>query len=247
MFWNKKITPPVTDEDRMWVEESLLMLGKEFGKEYFREIFTVLPNKSFYNHDFKGEETDAEFVLNQTRLYMDIETNQFELEFYSDEPVEMSDGSILSTPANIYGNWKSAAGIYEETTGSTKIYIERSLLKDPAALIATMAHELAHHILLGEGRIEANDEYLTDLVAISYGFGIFLGNTRCRYSTSSRGWSMSSTGYLPEQVVAYAMAWLCIYRNEKPVWKNMLNNPMLTYFEQSLKFINKFPEEIRFE
>lgn len=247
MFWKKKIIPPVTDEDRIWVEESLVLLSQEFGEQYFREICTILPDKTFYNHDFKGEDIDAEFVLNQTRLYMDIEPSIFELRFYSDEPVEMSDGSILSTPANIYGQWESAAGLYENSNELTKIYIERSLLKDPIALIATMSHELAHYILLGEGRMEVNDEYLTDLVAISYGFGIFLGNNRFKYSSSPKGWSMSSRGYLPEQIIAYAMAWLCTYRNENPIWKSMLSKSMLAYFEQSTRFIDKFPEKVRFE
>lgn len=114
-----------------------------------------------------------------------------------------------------------------------------------------MAHELAHYILLGEGRIPENDEYLTDITAVVYGFGIFMGNTRFKHNTFSTnqgsGWEMSRTGYIPEQVIAYAMAWLCVYRNEDPFWKNMLNKSMLKYFEMSLEYIQTHPEKIRFE
>lgn len=251
MFWNKKLKLPVTEEDKEWVEEGLLMLSNEFGTEHFKSLYTILPNKEFYDNDFSGSETDAAFILNQTKIYMDIEADSFELHFFSDDPVEMADGTLLTTPADINGRWESAAGIYEEIDGVTKIYIKRSKLRDPVGLIATISHELSHHILLGEGRTEINDEYLTDLVAIAYGFGIFLGNSHFSYTTGSNfkgsGWSMSSTGYLPEQVIAYAMAWLCVYRDEEPVWKNLLNKTMLNHFDQSLKFIEKYQDKIRFQ
>ena len=65
-------------------------------------------------------------------------------------------------------------GTYENTEDRTIISIETGQLKNPISLIATISHELAHHILLGENRIEENDELLL-LTAITYGFGIFIG------------------------------------------------------------------------
>ena len=92
---------------------------------------------------------------------------------------------------------------------------------------------------------------MTDLVAIVYGFGIFLGNTHFSYSSFSdfhgSGWQTSTTGYLPEQVIAYAMAWLCYYRKEDDSWKSMLNKTMLRFFEQSMDYIITYPEKVRFE
>lgn len=251
MFWNKKLKLPVTEEDKEWIEEGLLMLSNEFGADHFKSLYTILPNKEFYDNDFTGSETDAEFILNQTKIYMDIADDRFQLEFFSDTPVNMADGTLLSSPADINGKWNSAAGLYEESEDITRIHIERSQLKNPSALVATMSHELAHHILLGEGRTDVNDEYLTDLVAIVYGFGIFLGNNHFNFTkysdVKSNGWSMSRTGYLPEQVIAYAMAWLCSYREEEPFWKNLLNATMLKHFDQSIAFIKKYPEKIKFE
>jgi hypothetical protein len=250
LFWNKKIKPPVTEEDRHWIEEGLLLLKDEFGEEHFKSLETILPNRQYYDIEFSGKEEDAVFVLNQTKIYMEIEA-EMTLKFFSDEPVLMQDGSILTTPADIYGKWNSAAGLYDDNGVKTTIIIERSQLKDPVSLIATIAHELSHYILLGEGRTDINDEYLTDLVAVAYGFGIFLGNSRFKHSTfntnGGSGWQMQSSGYLPEQVVAYAMAWLSVYRDEEPVWKNLLNASMLKYFEHSMEFINKYSEKIRFE
>lgn len=252
MFWNKAIKPPVTEDDKEWIEEALLFLQESFGKEYFKSLETILPNREFYDIAFSGAEEDAFFVLNQTKIYMDIDDSvAIRLKFYSESPVEMADGTILTTPAGPDDSWSGAAGLYEADENKTIISIERGQLKNPQSLIATIAHELSHHLLLGEGRIDDNDEYLTDMTVIALGFGIFAGNSRFSYSTKmdyrGAGWQTSSTGYLPEQVIAYAMAWLSVHRNEEPVWKNMLNADMLKYFNQSLEYIQKYPDKIRLE
>jgi hypothetical protein len=252
MFWNKTNKLPVTAEDKEWVEEAILHLKKIFSPDYFLQIDTILPTKKHYDYDFKGTEEDAKFVLEQTKIYMDVDYENIKLDFFSHSPVEMADGTILTTPSdNINGSWKSAAGTYEYDGNNVIISIEKSQLKDPQALIATIAHELCHEILLGEGHLEENDEYLTDLLAVIYGFGIFLGNTKFTFNTfrtaHGSGWQSSGTGYLPEQVIAYAMAWLCAYRKEEPVWKDMLNASMLKYFNQSFEYIQKHPDKIRFE
>jgi len=166
---------------------------------------------------------------------------KIELIFFNDSPVEMSDGSILTTPADINGNWKSAAGLYEKKSDKTLIYIETQQLKNPTLLIATIAHELSHVILLGENIIEENDEFLTDLMAITYGFGIFLGNSKFNFSQYSNGnmigWQSSSQGYLPEQIIAFFMALLSIERKESTDYKKFLNKTMLKYFNQSIEYL----------
>lgn len=104
MFWNKTPKLPVTPEDKEWIEECLLALKDNFGDEHFKSIVTVLPNKRYYDNDFTGIEEDAVFALNQTKIYMDIENDDIKLEFFSNSPVEMADGRLLSTPSdNIYG------------------------------------------------------------------------------------------------------------------------------------------------
>jgi len=241
MFWNKKSKLPITVDDKNWVEESFMFLQEILGKEHFDGLRTITPTKNFYNWTFKGNEEDAEFILERTKEIMMINDATFKLKYFSDQPIEMSDGTILSTPADINGNWKSASGIYEELENENIIYIEKSQLKNTISLIATIAHELSHYILLGENRIEENDEFLTDLTAIAYGFGIFLGNSRFQHSkfqnTNFSGWEMSSQGYLPEQIIGYAMAWLSYNKDENTEYKKFLNRDMEIFFNQSLKYL----------
>lgn len=240
MFWNKKKKLPVTIDDKLWIEESFVFLQEILGLEHFNSLVTITPD-NFKDYRFKGTEEDAEFVLERVKYLMVIEDSSIRLEYFSDEPIEMSDGTILTTPADIYGKWESASGVYEENENEKVIYIETGQLKKPISLIATMAHELSHFILLGENRIEENDEYLTDLTAIVYGFGIFIGNSKFQHQkfqhTNSSGWQISSQGYLPEQIIAYSMAWLSIHRNENTDYKNLLNKDLEKYFNQSLDFL----------
>lgn len=241
MFWKKKKKLPITEDDKIWVEENLNWLRTEFGEELFLEIRTVTPTLEFYNRNFDTTEMDAEFILERTMELMNINDINIKLEFFSDGIVEMEDGKILSTPADIDGNWESATGTYELNEKEVIISIENQQLKDPVSLIATISHELAHYILLGENRIEENDEYLTDLTAISYGFGIFIGNSRFKFSQFTNneefGWQSSSQGYLPEQIIAYSMAWLSIERNEKTEYCKFMNQTMKKYFEQSFEYL----------
>jgi hypothetical protein len=242
MFWKKKAKLPITEEDRLWVNENLEWLQTELGDKMFTSIKTVTPTKDFYNRDFTGTEEDAEYILQRTMELMCIEVENISLDYFSDEPVELSDGTTLTTPADSNGQWNSAAGTYEKTEDGTIISIERGQLKNPISLIATIAHELCHEVLLGDNRIEENDEYLTDLTAIVYGFGVFIGNSKFNFSSfssgSSFGWESSGQGYLPEQVIGYAMAKLSYLKQEDTSYSQFLDKTLQSFFNQSVTYLN---------
>lgn len=248
MFWNKKKKLPITDEDRDWIDEDLNWLRTELGEIDFMEIKTVTPSKDFYNRVFDASEKDAEFILLKTMELMNIRAVEIKLEYFSDEPVMMSDGNILSSPADLNGRWNSAAGTFQQKENQTIIAIERGQLKNPNSLVATISHELSHQILLGENRIEENDEYLTDLTAITYGFGIFIGNARFQFdsfiSNDGFGWESTAQGYLPEQIIGYAMAWMAIQRNENIDYIQHLNKSLQKYFNQSFEYLTAEKEAI---
>ena len=243
MFWNKKIKSPVSEADEVWVNESLTWLRKTFTEEHFQQIPTVTPTVDFYNRTFNRSEEDAHFILERTKELMAIQNDEIELNFFDNSPTEMEDDNMLSSPSdNIHGSWDGAAGTYELKEGKKAIIsIEVSQLNDPISLIATMAHELAHEILLGEGYLKENDEFLTDLTAVFYGFGLFLGNSRFRFvqrsTTFGSEWQSSSQGYLPEQVIGYAMAWLSFERNEELYYTQFLSKSMKKFVEQAYNYL----------
>ncbi len=239
MFWNKKTKLPITVEDKNWVDHDLNWLRTEFGEQHFQEIRTVTPTKDFFDRNFGGTEDDAEFVLQRTMELMCIQDVAIELKFYIGANVELEDGSILTTSADLDGRSNGATGTYQQSDGGTIISIDKRQLKNPISLIATIAHELAHQILLGENRIEENDEFLTDFTAITYGFGIFIGNSRFQFNAQGFGWQMRSQGYLPEQIIAYAMAWLSKERNETTDYSQYMDKSMKKYFDRSVNWLTE--------
>lgn len=239
MFWKKKNKLPVTLEDKDWVDEKIEWLKQELSERHFLNIRTVTPTKNYFERVFDKSEKDAEYILEKVSSLMCVKNLEIDLIFYSDNVVEMEDGSILTTPADENGQWSSSAGAYQMNEKGFNLYIEREQLKDSESLISTISHELAHEILLGENRIQENDEYLTDLTAIVYGFGIFLGNSKFKFSQFEFSWQSSSQGYLPEQIIAYAMAKLSVLRNEDVSYSNFLNSTLKKYFNQSYQWLTK--------
>lgn len=246
-IFKKETGLPVTEADRDWTEQSMIELIQMFGPGYFTDLRTVTPDNKYFNYKFTGDNGDAFFVLERLVDMMHINPEDVRLGFYYSDKGE----SFVTTPQEkLKGGRQSAAGMYVDNgLGPKEIWVELSLLEDTVSLIATLAHELSHYKLLGEYRIEENDENLTDLTAIALGFGIFLGNSYFKFTKwqdrQRSGWEMTKKGYLPEQVIAYAMAWLAHYRKEDIKWKSHLNRTMKGYFERSYNYIAENKESVR--
>ncbi|WP_137870684.1 hypothetical protein [Sphingopyxis sp. 2PD] len=99
-----------------------------------------------------------------------------------------------------------------------EIVASRQQIGNEAALVATLAHEVVHYLLSSTERPvpggEDCHELLTDLAAVFFGFGIFLGNaarfshhTQGELGTQYGGWFVAgSQGYLCERALMTALA-----------------------------------------
>jgi len=114
-------------------------------------------------------------------------------------------------------------------------------------LIATIAHELGHAILLGGKLIEGDlgdHEPLTDLLTVYTGLGIFTANSSANFRQFSEpgrdGWSMSRLGYLSQEMYGYALAKFAAERGEpKPTWSRFLSTNVKVYFKRSSAWLAK--------
>jgi len=59
----KSSQPPVTANDKKWVEQSLLFLAEIFEPIYFKSLETITPDKEYFDRNFTGTEEDAEDIL----------------------------------------------------------------------------------------------------------------------------------------------------------------------------------------
>jgi len=242
MFWKKKIKCPIKQEDEMWITQHLEWLDENVVSLVDQPTF--LPTKEYFDWTFTGSESDADFVLKQVGRYCRIITEGINLEFYSEESIELDRGLITQKEEGA-----GSAGMYVQDEGQFSILIEVQQLKKPLSLIATIAHELSHFILMGQRNIElegVENEWLTDLLAIANGFGIFIGNTAFEFNQWQSGdgwggWQSSMQGYLPQQITAHAMAIIEMKKSsEVPDWTSHLKTDFKTDFEQSMRYLIKY-------
>src|SRR5262249_318832 len=119
------------------------------------------------------------------------------------------------------GTWHGGPGPWQRGL----VRIERGSLDRPSSLVGTMAHELAHQRLLGEGRADPeafDNELLTDLTAVFFGFGVFLANDPKKSTGELDYWpgtKLRRPEYISEPMLGYALAHIAWYRDEaSPAW-----------------------------
>lgn len=231
---------PVDEETRLWLNECFDWLIQELGKDTLEEVDVILPTHDFFPDSYDGSRADIRKMVHRVCEYMDVEPELIELGFY-----EHSDASDFHPFAEA-SDKAHAVGTYQmRADGKYLIRLETKQAANPEMLVATIAHELGHVILLGEGRLPEDYEYheqMTDLVTVFYGLGIFKANSSMVFeqwtNSQYQGWRIGGSGYLSEEVFGYALALFCFHRNElKPAWAKYLNTNVRSFMKQSIKFL----------
>ena len=138
-----------------------------------------------------------------------------------------------------------AAGHYDALeSGRTVIRIARSRLAEFQGLVATLAHELAHELLLGRGLLttEVDDhELVADLLPVFLGLGIFPANAALFEQARQYGSrQIRQHGYLPSHVLGYALALFAHVRGEGvPDWCEYLRLDAAEALRAGLKYLEK--------
>jgi len=247
----KKNKLPIEPGDEEWLEDSFLWFEEKLGKNALLNQPMVLPTKEYFNWNFKGEEGDAYRVLERVTEIMKADSSRITLNFYSEpSQIELTEGLIT-----VQGDYQGASGRYiEYHDGQIEIMLERRQLINPISLIATVAHEVAHAKLIGEKMIDKNDEYLTEIAVLVYGFGIFNANTsvvrmNTWSGTTHAGWQViGGSGYLHYKVHGFALALYASYRNDPtPKWLEYLEKDVQKIFRASINYIQGNINQIRFK
>ncbi|HKD80798.1 MAG TPA: hypothetical protein VKH81_13960 [Candidatus Angelobacter sp.] len=244
-------TLPVSGEDRQWVESGFDRLGRALGHQRLLQARVILPDAEHFPDPYDKSEAAAEKMFRRICDYMQVDHGQIDLEFFPDETSELR----KLMPYWSDGNGKSCAGLYfhpDDESRRMVVAMRASNMEDPLTVVATLAHELGHVILLGGGRIDHNAkdmEPLTDLLTVYLGFGIFTANCSGRFrqwhKDGKQGWSMQRLGYLPEEVYGYALARFAHARQERnPKWTRHLSTNLRSYFKKSAAWL-EHDERIR--
>jgi hypothetical protein len=234
---------PVSDEERQWVDEGFRRLGRMLRSSRMTQAKVVLPTDECFPDAYDSQEAGLQKLFLRVCGYMSVDPQSVELSILRD-----TDSLAEMLPQYHYQS-KDPAGVHFGGTEQERplIAVNSSLLRDPLAVIATLAHELGHVILLGGGHMsrETEDmEPMTDLVTVYLGFGVFTANSARRFvqfqDNSRQGWWMRRQGYLREEIYGYALARFAKDRGEEqPAWSDHLSTNVRSYFRNSAAWLKK--------
>lgn len=239
--WFTAAKCPVDAETKEWLEGSFNWLIDDLGEETLRSVEVALPTAEYFPDPYSGSQHDIQSMVERVCEYMSVDPAEVELKFFTHDQ-----GAGLHPLAAVEGRAHDL-GTYQRRGGKYHISLETSQAVNPEAMIATIAHELGHVILEGEGRLDdghPDHEPLTDLLTVFYGMGIFNANSAFLFeqwtNAQAQGWHAAAGGYLTEEMYGYALALFAYARGEsKPDWAGHLKTNPRYFFRQGLKYLEK--------
>jgi tetratricopeptide (TPR) repeat protein len=237
MFGWFKAKSPLTADQRTWIDTRFQWLREQFGEARLKGT-VVLPTDEFFPDRYQGTQADAEKLFQRLCGLMEVDPARVELTFYKSPSAD-----DVVTAFNPELSQTYALGAYDEQERRTTIWLEQTRLDEPMSVVATLAHELGHVHLLGDGRCSSeveDHEPLTDLLTVYFGLGIFSANSALREVNwrhgNWSGWNMQNQGYLSSAQYAYALAVYAYARGEQaPAWKRHLRADVRSWFAVELK------------
>jgi len=231
---------PLSSRDKL--EKSFAWLLDSFENSAIKRKTILTPHHHDFPIRYDGTEEPAHATLAIVAGQMEVDPAAIQLDFYNDGNKSLSAGSPWGGKIHLgtYQNIHQTAGLYwgKEEDGKYHIWLEKRKLTQPEALVATLAHEIAHIKLLGEERIAENDEFLTDLTTIIFGLGIFNANAAFRFYSGFDGWAYSKQGYLTQREWGYGLALFARLRGEQaPAWASFLTTNIRSDLSKSLSWL----------
>jgi hypothetical protein len=219
---------PVGTWEKTWTEYRMRWLADQFGIERLLRAHVVVPSKQLFAVTTDSEVEDVRRLLEVICGYMGVKPASVRLDLCQDELMP------------------GAAGQWAKREKSI-IRVAYSQLADRERLLATLAHELAHELLLGRGLLtgeESDHEWVTDLLPVFLGVGLFAANATLRESHERTAqwysWQVSRQGYLPSHVIGYAMAVFAFLRGESdPEWARHLRADAAEPLRNGLRYLRK--------
>jgi hypothetical protein len=139
---------PIRDEERIWIDESMAWFVDVFGSGPLASP-VILPTAEFFPDIYGGSREDVRRELDRVCGHMGVDRASVELELYAE--YEQPPEGLPVVTVRRHGT----VGQYEPAGDKSIVAVETASAPRPRSLIATIAHELGHVLLLGGGLIPA--------------------------------------------------------------------------------------------
>jgi hypothetical protein len=214
---------PLDLSQKVWTEYRMRWLADRLGIERLLKATVVTPD--FFPESHDAGEAGARAIYGRLAGLMSL-----------DSPPELHLGADEDMPG--------ALGLYLPGP-PPRILLNERIIDDSDQVAATLAHELAHEILLGGGLIDrtAHDhELVTDLLLVYLGVGIASINTTIKDRAWREGnleyFQISRSGYLTALDFGYALALFAYVRGEEnPHWASHLRPDAAEVLRKGLRFL----------
>ena len=242
-FLRGRPTCPVHPVAKEWLEGRLEWLFEQFGPDVFLTRPVTLPTLDLLPEGFDYSEASVRRLLDRVCGLMGVDPGEVDLEVTKapNRMVGFVNERGLAVAAGFGGLYIGGDG-----TVRTRIAIDSDELCDLAGLIGTIAHELAHHRLMGEGRIEQDvfdNELLTDLTVVFHGLGVLLANSPRNWPGAYTTWpgtGVQKPEYMTQPLYGYAFAHSAWLRGEGiPAWARHLAYDVRAPFHQGLRYLSE--------
>jgi len=238
--WFRPICP-CDPAAKQWIEDRLEWLTRQFGLHIFLESPVIEPTSTYFPDEWNASSESVLRLFHRVCQYMKVDRKVVQLKLFVDrKPVDRFSPHGFDQFA--VGTWSGADGPWQKGV----IRLEKSILDNPSDLVGIMAHELSHQRLLGEGRADISafdNELLTDLTAVFFGFGIFLANNPRKSTGELARWpntNLYRPEYMSEPMFGYALAHIAWFRDEdNPAWAKCLRWTPRAVFKQGLRYLQK--------
>lgn len=225
---------PVPLEQKDWIEGRLTWLVGEFGIDRLINSGPFLPTERYLPAAYECTEEGIHELMVLVARHMQVDPETLALGFFEDDTPEFEGVAT-----------HRAAGLYAEEGGKFGIWLEVNQLGDPGSVVATLAHEIGHAVLLGAGRVspdENDQEELTDLLMVFLGLGIFPANSAVHEANWTdgnwSGWSVGKRGYLSMDMFGYALALYALARSERtPAWSTHLRLDARAALKKGIRYV----------
>ncbi len=228
---------PVSKDERIWIDDALERMTALFGDGTLRTVDVQLPKDETFP-EWDGTEACLAPLIARICGCMGTDPNGQTVEILADVHSRLR-SSIRHIAT---GKYTARMGAVAPPTVGAPIAVKETLLQEPIALIATLAHEIGRTRLLEKGveRTEEHLEPLTDICTVFWGLGIFTANSAFRFTQSKEGWSVRRQGYLSEAMWGYALAsWAHRRGDREAKWARHLGTNLKEYFTASQKVLSK--------
>ena len=229
---------PVDPVVRRWIDDKLGWLGRQFPVPP-DDRRTVLPTAEWFPDRYDQSDAAVRTLVDRVCGYMAVDPDTIAVRLF-DDPVRtlwLIDDENRAVPTG-------AAGTYHREDARFVVRLERGQAAEPMHLVGTVAHELAHARLMGEGRAtgdEFDNELLTDLAVVHFGLGLFLANVPRHWPSQTRTWpgtDVPRPRYMTTAMYGYALAARSLGVGDvRPKWRRALVPGARAELDAAVRFL----------